>query len=139
MIRRPPRSTLFPYTTLFRSRAGAGNARERGVDLGRRGTLTKIHRKATKIRHLAYSTVSPHLVSSGRSARRGEETFPREPANVARKSNHGGYPQRRSPDRPGPGAVAERRRLRGAAAGRARRDEGGGAPGRRRPAARPRP
>src|SRR5438874_4081489 len=25
MIRRPPRSTLFPYTTLFRSRAGAAN------------------------------------------------------------------------------------------------------------------
>src|SRR5207244_5078399 len=24
MIRRPPRSTLFPYTTLFRSRTGAG-------------------------------------------------------------------------------------------------------------------
>src|SRR5208282_6629172 len=24
MIRRPPRSTLFPYTTLFRSRAGHG-------------------------------------------------------------------------------------------------------------------
>src|SRR3712207_6922331 len=33
MIRRPPRSTLFPYTTLFRSRRGA----ERIVDLvGRR-------------------------------------------------------------------------------------------------------
>src|SRR2546430_8873302 len=26
MIRRPPRSTLFPYTTLFRSRAGCGRA-----------------------------------------------------------------------------------------------------------------
>src|SRR2546426_7808923 len=26
MIRRPPRSTLFPYTTLFRSFAGAGAA-----------------------------------------------------------------------------------------------------------------
>src|SRR3712207_8283563 len=25
MIRRPPRSTLFPYTTLFRSRYDAGN------------------------------------------------------------------------------------------------------------------
>src|SRR3712207_6871136 len=25
MIRRPPRSTLFPYTTLFRSRATIGN------------------------------------------------------------------------------------------------------------------
>src|SRR5258708_27042685 len=24
MIRRPPRSTLFPYTTLFRSKGGAG-------------------------------------------------------------------------------------------------------------------
>src|SRR5688572_33500743 len=29
MIRRPPRSTLFPYTTLFRSRPGAGE-RARG-------------------------------------------------------------------------------------------------------------
>src|SRR2546427_8249153 len=27
MIRRPPRSTLFPYTTLFRSRAARGNGR----------------------------------------------------------------------------------------------------------------
>src|SRR2546423_6265785 len=26
MIRRPPRSTLFPYTTLFRSSLGGGNA-----------------------------------------------------------------------------------------------------------------
>src|SRR3989442_4391801 len=32
MIRRPPRSTLFPYTTLFRSRGGAG----RCTYLGRR-------------------------------------------------------------------------------------------------------
>src|SRR5258707_9953888 len=29
MIRRPPRSTLFPYTTLFRSQAGAGAAESR--------------------------------------------------------------------------------------------------------------
>src|SRR3989442_8558024 len=28
MIRRPPRSTLFPYTTLFRSSRGLGNAKE---------------------------------------------------------------------------------------------------------------
>src|SRR2546430_6926914 len=28
MIRRPPRSTLFPYTTLFRSRAADGSERE---------------------------------------------------------------------------------------------------------------
>src|SRR5256885_2530773 len=29
MIRRPPRSTLFPYTTLFRSGAGPVNGRNR--------------------------------------------------------------------------------------------------------------
>src|SRR6266478_6951287 len=31
MIRRPPRSTLFPYTTLFRSRARSSRTRRRGV------------------------------------------------------------------------------------------------------------
>src|SRR3712207_7015696 len=30
MIRRPPRSTLFPYTTLFRSSAAAARPRGRG-------------------------------------------------------------------------------------------------------------
>src|SRR5947208_11530763 len=32
MIRRPPRSTLFPYTTLFRSRAVVDEARATAVD-----------------------------------------------------------------------------------------------------------
>src|SRR2546427_11934252 len=32
MIRRPPRSTLFPYTTLFRSRPVADIAAELGLD-----------------------------------------------------------------------------------------------------------
>src|SRR5258705_10057342 len=37
MIRRPPRSTLFPYTTLFRSRRGrADNAGFRRSDFGLR-------------------------------------------------------------------------------------------------------
>src|SRR5438270_5370659 len=35
MIRRPPRSTLFPYTTLFRSRGDQPRARRRREDLGR--------------------------------------------------------------------------------------------------------
>src|SRR3712207_9536356 len=45
MIRRPPRSTLFPYTTLFRSlaqRAGAGHRRNRlrsGQEVARMATL----------------------------------------------------------------------------------------------------
>src|SRR3712207_9259368 len=41
MIRRPPRSTLFPYTTLFRSLAvgGLGRHRRRTVDEDRRRLL----------------------------------------------------------------------------------------------------
>src|SRR2546422_1594028 len=39
MIRRPPRSTLFPYTTLFRS-PGNGNLRGFRSDLGGRWALT---------------------------------------------------------------------------------------------------
>src|SRR3712207_8346049 len=49
MIRRPPRSTLFPYTTLFRSRA----AREAGV--GRLVYLGGLEPQGEKL--------SPHLRS----------------------------------------------------------------------------
>src|SRR5688572_31633595 len=37
MVRRPPRSTLFPYTTLFRSRGGACPLRRLRRGRGRRG------------------------------------------------------------------------------------------------------
>src|SRR2546430_9404129 len=38
MIRRPPRSTLFPYTTLFRSHARGGE-----VERGRRAEAARSH------------------------------------------------------------------------------------------------
>src|SRR3712207_6903083 len=59
MIRRPPRSTLFPYTTLFRSRLGSrrvGRARERhafALHAGVRGppaALRLVQRKARRVR-----------------------------------------------------------------------------------------
>src|SRR3712207_8261966 len=47
MIRRPPRSTLFPYTTLFRSQAG-----ER-VEVGRlEGELAEFHEVELWNRHV---------------------------------------------------------------------------------------
>src|SRR2546422_3236208 len=61
MIRRPPRSTLFPYTTLFRSIAGAGVRRGRlpgATTLGcsgssqpcePRGDTTQPDRKSTRL------------------------------------------------------------------------------------------
>src|SRR5438132_7400210 len=40
LIRRPPRSTLFPYTTLFRSLAGARGDRHFGHERRRTGRTT---------------------------------------------------------------------------------------------------
>src|SRR2546422_5391847 len=39
MIRRPPRSTLFPYTTLFRSPSAACQAHQRGHAFGRQALI----------------------------------------------------------------------------------------------------
>src|SRR3989449_8628450 len=45
MIRRPPRSTLFPYTTLFRSRTTGGSGRgHHGVALSAREDGAAHHR-----------------------------------------------------------------------------------------------
>src|SRR3989442_12053323 len=63
MIRRPPRSTLFPYTTLFRSQEewhrvpGTGGIRDRGSvseegaepGCGRRGFAGTPDRKSTRL------------------------------------------------------------------------------------------
>src|SRR2546427_9267078 len=45
MIRRPPRSTLFPYTTLFRSRSGDGASVVRaGAAAQQEEHLQRLHR-----------------------------------------------------------------------------------------------
>src|SRR2546422_5778512 len=55
MIRRPPRSTLFPYTTLFRSRGAPGDRRgSEGQAAGRRPVL---RRSAGNVR----GPVRPHV------------------------------------------------------------------------------
>src|SRR2546430_10207070 len=50
MIRRPPRSTLFPYTTLFRSGRAAAQERESDLGGGKRDAA-----KATRWLHELYS------------------------------------------------------------------------------------
>src|SRR5687768_18560741 len=50
IIRRPPRSTLFPYTTLFRSLvAGPAGAGQIGVDAGALGHQQVGDRKSTRL------------------------------------------------------------------------------------------
>src|SRR6266481_7286376 len=64
MIRRPPRSTLFPYTTLFRS-GGHGTAPERHGGCGggarvprlRRRGLRRADRKSTRL-NSSHSSIS---------------------------------------------------------------------------------
>src|SRR3989454_3600520 len=52
MIRRPPRSTLFPYTTLFRSDVqGGGRGRARGIRCGAAGGLAVPRRVAGVVAH----------------------------------------------------------------------------------------
>src|SRR3712207_7566317 len=50
MIRRPPRSTLFPYTTLFRSDAGSAAAQS-GAELGQRVCQFQPHRRGLEDRN----------------------------------------------------------------------------------------
>src|SRR5258707_2024558 len=45
MIRRPPRSTLFPYTTLFRSERCRRGARAGGSDVGGLGHVSERRRR----------------------------------------------------------------------------------------------
>src|SRR5258707_11819805 len=52
MIRRPPRSTLFPYTTLFRSPVGLGSGRRRrrpSHNADRGYLLQDLDRKSTRL------------------------------------------------------------------------------------------
>src|SRR2546430_12075390 len=49
MIRRPPRSTLFPYTTLFRSAHPADSRRGRPAELGGVRFRCTLDRKSTRL------------------------------------------------------------------------------------------
>src|SRR5437870_7487755 len=61
MLRRPPRSTLFPYTTLFRSdrglRRGSSTARPLHCHTGTREPGSRTDRKSTRLNssHVAIS------------------------------------------------------------------------------------
>src|SRR3712207_6904053 len=71
MIRRPPRSTLFPYTTLFRSRSvaivTASTAHGDGVDFARVATATDTLVLLMAAGHLDETCGS--LIEHGRSPR----------------------------------------------------------------------
>src|SRR2546429_1791960 len=63
MIRRPPRSTLFPYTTLFRSLCGSGLSWVRG-------NFTTIHSRESDMRPSRRHVVFFGSIRTDSSARR---------------------------------------------------------------------
>src|SRR3712207_7040594 len=74
MIRRPPRSTLFPYTTLFRSRRGLeARARRSGIQRGgRRAPLQVVPADGDHARHARLAHA--RLDGGQRQARSEEHT-----------------------------------------------------------------
>src|SRR5688572_32529618 len=65
MIRRPPRSTLFPYTTLFRSSIGISRARSARAAPAISAAVSPRSDNSTRKRAISSSEVSPS--SSARS------------------------------------------------------------------------
>src|SRR2546426_9279241 len=63
MIRRPPRSTLFPYTTLFRSRVRQRVAEQWPVALKDLGDLREL-KKLSELKHVRGDRKSTRLNSS---------------------------------------------------------------------------
>src|SRR2546430_11960280 len=66
MIRRPPRSTLFPYTTLFRSRPGRLNVSPVPAGLGATENQSR-NGRAALTRQLPIASDSAHRTLTGNS------------------------------------------------------------------------
>src|SRR5258708_39519242 len=66
MIRRPPRSTLFPYTTLFRSAAILQ------MNLGRVGGILE-GKKIAALAEVRHAQLAPHLYCGPVVGKRSEE------------------------------------------------------------------
>src|SRR2546425_9771831 len=62
MIRRPPRSTLFPYTTLFRSLKSGLTLREAALLEGHRLELTGLRVQAESQRNYVHGPLGSHLL-----------------------------------------------------------------------------
>src|SRR5258707_12002117 len=83
MIRRPPRSTLFPYTTLFRSRAQRALDRDGAalVKLGEPGDPSKAEREHKTA--IALGNVRRATVSAARQVDRKSTRLNSSHANIS--------------------------------------------------------
>src|SRR5438067_6399669 len=93
MIRRPPRSTLFPYTTLFRSKTPDWDSR-----IGRRVTLRDLHILFAVVQHGSMAKAGAHLGKDRKSTRLNSSHVSISYAVFClKKKKRAGYPRRLSP------------------------------------------
>src|SRR5256884_6926000 len=109
MIRRPPRSTLFPYTTLFRSRL-------RGVRTGVDGNPRPRDLRARPLAHRSVRARAWTGLPGGAAGRRAGT--PIHPPHPARRQWCALSRKRRQPGAGGTTALSRRRRTRPARGGR---------------------
>src|SRR3712207_7196790 len=75
MIRRPPRSTLFPYTTLFRSRQGPATTGVPGIG---RAVQARRLRRISSLSHIVLGSLSPNFSNHSRSEEHTSELQSRQ-------------------------------------------------------------
>src|SRR5256885_3028098 len=73
MIRRPPRSTLFPYTTLFRSDRKNGEKREEGDSVMKRAVLPIVAAVAAILAMISVARTRPKREPTVPPSTRSEE------------------------------------------------------------------
>src|SRR3712207_7770840 len=78
MIRRPPRSTLFPYTTLFRSRGRYGELLEDALRLGFVLSFRESCRQSSALRALLAVNPRRYHAAPGRSEEHTSELQSRQ-------------------------------------------------------------
>src|SRR2546427_5102193 len=85
MIRRPPRSTLFPYTTLFRSESGGGQAGPARRPLRAAPRRTVRDRKSTRL-NSSHSQISYAVFCLKKKKRRNGERRRAPPASISKET-----------------------------------------------------
>src|SRR5947208_9421041 len=86
MIRRPPRSTLFPYTTLFRSDHHV-RSRDQGRACGAQGCERRGDRKSTRL-NSSHQIISYAVFCLKKKKKRNQAILYRENKIEAREHTH---------------------------------------------------
>src|SRR5256886_12042221 len=89
MIRRPPRSTLFPYTTLFRSRKGAEGATGKGLAVAPAPSGDRREIEVAMLRFEKMTVKAQEAVQSAQEVAAQHENQQMEPIHLlARSEEH---------------------------------------------------